>query len=267
MGIGFFGTYLLQHGEVTEKQLREGLELMYWVNRTIGELATTAGYMTLEEVEKIRRAQLASDAMFGELAVEAGYLKPGQLDELLRRQKNRQLRIGDALIELGYYKEARMQALLERYEQEQRAAGVSDPTAPLVGWPVAQAIVRLFPCYALRLGHLPVKIARFYELEGELTPELDARVRMRVGNEDPLGLAFACNAAFAGGLRAKEDPAPCDSRAVSATFLRHLALRAAMSDPAVEAASVSFTDGFPARGLAYELLSVKGRAQLVFEIR
>jgi hypothetical protein len=266
MAIGFFGTYLLQNREISEKQLREALELMYWVNRTLGELATAAGYMSTAEVEKIRQAQLASDALFGELAVQAGYLKPEQLEELLRRQRSRELRIGDALVELGVLDDGRMRRLLESYESEQKTNGVADPTAPLVGWPIAQAIVRLFPRYALRWGHLPVKIARFRELAGHCAPELDVRVRLRLPGEDTLGLAFACTAPFSSGLRSKEDSSPLDPFAVCSGFLRNLAARAARDD-ALCADSVLTVDGFPAFGLAYDLLSVKGRGLIVFEIR
>jgi hypothetical protein len=268
MAIGFFGSYLLQGGEISEKQLRDALELMYWVNRTIGELATGAGYMSTQEVEKIRRAQLASDELFGELAVEAGYLEPEQLVELLRRQKSRQLRIGDALVELGYFSEARMSQLLAKYEADQRKQAAADLTAPLLGWPLAQAIVRLLPCYALRLGHLPVKVTAFRELDGDAPPDgLDQRVRLRVAGDDPLTLAFACSRSFASGLRAKEDTAPCDGAGVAATFLRHLIARAARGDEPLAPDAIRSLEGFAARGLAYELLSVNGEALLVFEIR
>jgi len=101
----FFGQFLIDEGVIEAGQLRQANDHLYFLNRVLGELAIKKNYMSREDVERVKRAQLACDALFGELAQELGLLTPAQLAELLTSQSARQARVGEALVELGHLEE------------------------------------------------------------------------------------------------------------------------------------------------------------------
>ncbi|UTW69629.1 hypothetical protein KHA80_00405 [Anaerobacillus sp. HL2] len=43
--------------------------------------------MTLEQIQEVNEAQMATDKRFGEIAIEKGYLSVDKLEELLTGQK------------------------------------------------------------------------------------------------------------------------------------------------------------------------------------
>jgi len=71
MRVKFFGQVLLEQGEIDELQLRQALDLMERENRTIGELAVSAGFASEAEGRRVNGEQRRLDLSFGELGASA----------------------------------------------------------------------------------------------------------------------------------------------------------------------------------------------------
>lgn len=111
----FFGQYLQAKGIIDQAQLHKALALQSSRNKSLGQLALEAGYLTQKQNAQINLRQRDTDIMFGELALSLGWLNCQQLDDLLHRQASEHLSLGAALIELKILSEHQLQHLLADY--------------------------------------------------------------------------------------------------------------------------------------------------------
>lgn len=111
----FFGQYLQAKGIIDQTQLHKALALQSQRNKSLGQLALEAGYLTEKQNAQINLRQRDTDVMFGELALSLGWLNCQQLDDLLHRQALTHLSLGAALIQLAVLTEYQLQHLLADY--------------------------------------------------------------------------------------------------------------------------------------------------------
>lgn len=114
----FFGNYLLSRDIVTKEQLIQAMQKKSSERIKLGTLAMHAGYMTADEVERVRILQTHQDQRFGELAIAEGYLTEEQVNELIESQTPDFLLLGQALMEDGILDTNQFQDLILDYESD-----------------------------------------------------------------------------------------------------------------------------------------------------
>jgi len=272
MGVKFFGQFLLDNGEVEATQLREVADLMHEVNRRLGELAVSKGYVTQVDVNRIHRAQLASDVLFGQLAVELGLLTSDQVAELIAEQTSSQLRIGDALVELGYLDQNRLKLCLERFEAEQavyQAEGCPLPDE-FRGSPVVEFLVDQVPKIALRTSLCRLKLGEHRDWAGSEPLEYGASISIR--GDDAIDVGITADA----GLMAEFTSAGAESSSEGADAELYTNMLAAFLTVVARNAQSSLEkrwitlqfkspqrDALPPSGVALELVSLRGQGWLI----
>jgi hypothetical protein len=287
VSVKFFGQFLFENGVVDRRQLKDAGDLMYWINRRIGELAAKMGYMTRQEVDRIHRAQRSSDMPFGELAIELGLLTREQVEELLAEQSTRQLRLGEALIELGYLEEDRLKQLLERFDADQAAYKPENLRTPdpLRGSTLFGLVLDQVPRIAMRTALLPVKIGAYRDWTAGAGYEYKASISIRA--EEVLDLGIAADEGFmkavaaadegfmkavASATRGPEDD-ELDREALADMLLAFLNILAGGARSSLEdrGKTVEITalrrDELPSAGFAFDFITVTGKGLLIFATR
>ena len=262
----FFGDFLVREGVITGPQLRQAIDHIYFLNRTLGELAIARGYMYAQDVSRALDLQRGCDRMFGELAVDLELLTQAQVDELLLEQSARQCRVGEALVELGHVAEDAMHKHLSTFEAGQ-AALLLDPreTPRDLQETDAPAVIDLFVKQALRGSMLCVKVGRPRPLCGSGLPEF--RVSALVPTRPALAIGLACGEELGRGLGAT----------VRGTFVAQITL------PEIEQTLREFLTGvvalvtsepvdlswgdLPDAGHAYDFVSPQGAGVLILQAR
>jgi hypothetical protein len=262
VSVKFFGQFLFENGVVDRRQLKDAGDLMYWINRRIGELAAKMGYMTRQEVDRIHRAQRSSDMPFGELAIELGLLTREQVEELLAEQSTRQLRLGEALIELGYLEEDRLKQLLERFDADQAAYKPENLRTP--------DPLRGSTLFGLVLDQVP----RIRDWTAGAGYEYKASISIRA--EEVLDLGIAADEGFmkavASATRGPEDD-ELDREALADMLLAFLNILAGGARSSLEdrGKTVEITalrrDELPSAGFAFDFITVTGKGLLIFATR
>lgn len=113
-----FGQYLLNHKQITAKQLIEVMDYERSVRVKLGVLAIDAKFMTGAQVEEVHHLQRIKDKRFGELAVEQGYLTYAQLEDLLQNQHSRHLGLSQVIIDKEYLTLEQLEAVLLSYKKD-----------------------------------------------------------------------------------------------------------------------------------------------------
>lgn len=114
----YFGHFLLAKGYINGDQLQEALNFEKDVRVKLGTLAMNAGFMLLEQIEKVHIEQTRVDKKFGEIAIERGFLTHEQLEKLLSSQKRGHLVLGQCLIDKGYMSLACLKEAIQIYGEE-----------------------------------------------------------------------------------------------------------------------------------------------------
>ncbi len=272
LSIKFFGQFLVEDGEVDASHLKDAADLMYWVNRRVGELAAKKGYMTRVDVDRIHRAQLSSDVPFGELAVRLNLLTQTQVLELIREQSANQLHIGEALVELGFLEEDLLQELVDRYDADQEGYAAQHTRIPeeLSESPLAEFILDQVPKVALRTALFRVKIGSHREWTDRERCEFGAMISIR--GDDAVDLGITADEVFMKTLFAAtlepgaEEPSRETLTDMLCAFLKVVAgsTGAGLEKRRIELkVALPKRDELPAAGFAFELVSLKGRGQLI----
>jgi len=266
----FFGQFLIDEGVIEAGQLRQANDHLYFLNRVLGELAIKKNYMSREDVERVKRAQLACDALFGELAQELGLLTPAQLAELLTSQSARQARVGEALVELGHLEEIQLKELLERFEASQAPFLTANRSLPeaLEGSRSALLALDLVPTLALRTAILTVKLGRPARWTKVRFPH---RLTVEIPAPGGLELGIGCDDAFARTLawgRCKPSSDEMKPNAV-ARELRDFLLTVGRNIVSAlgrdEKLQAPREDKLPSGGWAIDFVAIEGRGKLVLE--
>ena len=272
LSIKFFGQFLIENGEVESSHLKDAGNLMYWVNRRIGELAARKGYITRVDVDRIHRAQLGSDVPFGALAVQLGLLTEPQLLELVREQSANQLRIGEALVELGHLDEDRLQQLLDRYDAEQEEYLAQNPQIPeeLRESPLVAYVLGHVRTVALRTAFFRVKVGAHRKWAESERCEYGASISIR--GDDAIELGITADESFLRALVVArpgpdgEEPSREALTDMLCTFVKVVARNAGAGR---EKQGVRLKLGspepnqLPADGFAFELVSLKGKGHII----
>jgi hypothetical protein len=276
VSVKFFGQFLFENGVIDRRQLKDAGDLMYWVNRRIGELAAKMGYLTRQEVDRIHRAQRSSDMPFGELATALGLLTREQVEELLAEQSTRQLRLGEALIELEYLEEDRLKQLLERFDADQAAYKPENLRIPdqLRGSTLFGLVLDQVPRIAMRTALLPVKIGAYRDWTAGAGYEYKASISIRAGEALDLGIAAdeGFMKAVASATRGPEDE-ELGREALADMLLAFLNILAGGARSTLEdrGKTVEITaprrDELPSAGFAFDFISVTGKGLLIFATR
>ena len=272
MSVRFFGQFLLENEIIDRRQLKDASDLMFWVNRRIGELAAKVGYMNLEDVDRIHRAQRNSDRHFGGLAVDAGLLTNEQIKELLAVQNARQLRLGEALVELGFLDHERLKQLLQRFDQEQAAFALDcrQIPEPLGAIPGVRFALEQVPRIAMRTALLPLKIGQDHKWEAKTSYEYRASITIR--SEVSLEIGVAADKIFVTGLASANHAAsdsPLDEEdliGALTVFLKALAssVQSTLEGQGLSAELTLLRHGeLPSTGRAYDLVSIQGEGLLI----
>ena len=253
--VQLFGEYLQDEGIIDARQLREAVELVFYVNRNVGEIGLQLGYLRKDDVDRICRAQATSDGLFGEIATELGLLTQDQVFEILAQQKRRETRLGEALVELGHLEADECKRLLETYEAEQRRwlpeARSLPPGLHAVG--LARLVLEQIPKQLLRTSLIPMRIGAWRPCPAFDARERFAGLEIRAGGTD-----LAVGLAVPPGLDAALDPPGLD------VFLVQVAaglLSRLSSKRATEGFESSAIHHMP-DGWAFEYTSTQGRGEL-----
>lgn len=113
----FFGSYLLNSGLVTNKELAQALEDKKNTRMKLGVLAINAKLMTAEQVEAVHQAQATMDMRFGDLAVHLGFIKAEDVDTLLSQQPTDYLLLGQTLVNNGVLTNQQFETAINDYKQ------------------------------------------------------------------------------------------------------------------------------------------------------
>jgi hypothetical protein len=236
----------------------------------LGELAIKKSYMSSEDVERVKRAQLACDALFGELAIELGLLTPTQLSELLSSQSARQARVGEALVELGHLEQEHLKDLLERFESSQAQYLPVNRQLPeaLVSSRSAVLALDLVPKLALRTAILTLKLglptrwkkARFPH---RLTVEIPGPggLKLGIGSDEAFARALAWGRCKPSGDEISANAIARELREFLLTVGRNIVSALGRNDelrPPRE-------DKLPSSGWALDFVAVEGSGKLVLE--
>jgi len=114
----YFGQYLLNKEILSITQLRTVLDQEESSKVKLGILAMDAGYMTVQEVERVHQYQKQQDRRFGELAIELGFLKEEQLTKMLAVQNQKYLKLSQAILDKGYLTLTEVNGALNRYKAD-----------------------------------------------------------------------------------------------------------------------------------------------------
>ncbi len=272
MSIKFFGQFLIQNGEVEASHLKDAGDLMYWVNRRIGELAARKGYVTRVEVDRIHRAQLGSDVPFGALAAQLGLLTQPQILELVREQSANQLRIGEALVELGHLDGDRLQQLLDRYDAEQAQYLAQNPPIPeeLRESPLVAYVLSHVRQVALRTAFFRVKVGPHRKWAESQRCEYRASISLR--GDDAIELGVTADESFVRALVVatpgpdREEPS---REALTDTLCAFIRVVARNAGAGREQQGIRVKLGspepnqLPTGGFAFELVSLKGKGDVI----
>ncbi len=272
MGIKFFGQFLIENGEVESSHLKDAGDLMYWVNRRIGELAARKGYVTRADADRIHRAQLGSDVPFGALAAQLGLLTEPQVLELVREQSANQLRIGEALVELGHLDEDRLQQLLDRYDAEQEQYLAQNPQIPeeLRESPLVAYVLAHVRQVALRTAFFRVKVGAHRKWAESQRCEYAASISIQ--GDDAIELGITADESFMRALVVAtpgldgEEPS---QEALTATLCAFIRVVARNAGAGREKQGLRLKIGspepnqLPAEGFAFELVSLKGKGHVI----
>jgi hypothetical protein len=252
MPLRYFGQFLIDEGEVDEAQLKDACDLMYWVNRSLGELAVKTGFLTHADVERVCRAQTTSDALFGELAIDLELLSHEQVAELLASQRSSQLRLGEALVELGHLDPVRLRQLVDRHVSEQAQFSPENRQLPevLQDSDLPHLFLEAVPKVALRTALLHVRVGGHRVWHGG--DPFEARARIRVAGPAPLELGIAATAEFPGAVGD-----------TVAGFLARATRFAALRLPSPPSVGEPKRDVFPTSGIAFDFISIRGDGLLV----
>ena len=160
--LSFFGQFMVEEGLIDKSALREALTLMAKTNRTIGELAIEAGYLSGKDAERINSEQRLFDLYFGELAVHKGLLTHDQVQQLLQSQKQHHLRIGDALLQVGCVEPSQIEKAFEKFHHASAQKVLEEAAMPpkLLDDRVFMYVLDYLPRLVLRMASRPLKIGR-----------------------------------------------------------------------------------------------------------
>ncbi len=272
MGIKFFGQFLIENGEVESSHLKDAGDLMYWVNRRIGELAARKGYVTRADADRIHRAQLGSDVPFGALAAQLGLLTEPQVLELVREQSANQLRIGEALVELGHLDEDRLQQLLDRYDAEQEQYLAQNPQIPeeLRESPLVAYVLAHVRQVALRTAFFRVKVGAHRKWAESQRCEYAASISIQ--GDDAIELGITADECFMQALVVATpgpDGAEPSQEALTDTLCAFIRVVARNAGAGREKQGLRLKIGspepnqLPAEGFAFELVSLKGKGHVI----
>ncbi|WP_099468290.1 chemotaxis protein CheX [Konateibacter massiliensis] len=112
----FFGNYLLNKHLITLEQLMEAIQNKNTIHMKLGVLAIHNGYMTANDVERVRIKQTQKDKRFGEIAVEEGFLTHSQVNDLLNAQTPDYLLLSQLLVDKGYLTMEQFQTAMVEYQ-------------------------------------------------------------------------------------------------------------------------------------------------------
>ncbi|MDJ0763326.1 MAG: hypothetical protein QNJ97_10085 [Myxococcota bacterium] len=159
--LSFLGQFMVEEKIISTSQLRTALALMAKTNRTIGELAIEAGYITARDADSINSEQRLFDLYFGEIAERRGLLKKSQVRDLLAAQKRDHIRIGDALVKLGYLGRQDIEAAFQTYKDREAEHQL---TNGLPKWAfddqLFMYLIDYLPRLVLRMAGRPMKLGR-----------------------------------------------------------------------------------------------------------
>ena len=113
-----FGNYLVTKGIITKEDYRNAIAEQFKRKGKIGVLAVEEGWLTVEQAEKINRAQKMYDLRFGELAVEKKYLTQEQVDALLKKQGHTYMHFLESLLDSGKVTVSQMDGAFEAFQKE-----------------------------------------------------------------------------------------------------------------------------------------------------
>ena len=115
-----FGTWLVEHGTITDEQLRRCRYFHEKQNQVrIGRLAVAKGLMSVDAVKQTTTRQGVTGEPFGEAAIKLGLVKPKDLISLLRIQRPDTELFGEYLVELRILNRTEMAQALDAYLAEQ----------------------------------------------------------------------------------------------------------------------------------------------------
>ena len=196
MGVKIFGQYLIEQGEIDSEQVRAALELMERENRSLGELATAEGILTVQDADKVNAEQRHRDCPFGELAIEMGLLSEAQIDRLIRLQERSRLRIGQALVRLGSLENERLAELLATYEADQAPYRTGKVVLPdgLHEDALAPAVLDLFPKLLMRIARIVARVGTGEPASA--VPDFPVRSAVRVRGETSLQVCLVGDEEF-----------------------------------------------------------------------
>ena len=196
MGVKIFGQYLIEQGVVDSEQVRAALELMERENRSLGELATAEGILTVQDADKVNAEQRHRDCPFGELAIEMGLISEAQIDGLVRLQERSRLRIGQALVRLGSLENERLAELLASYEADQAPYRTGEVVLPdgLHEDALAPAVLDLFPKLLMRIARIVARVGTGEPASA--VPDLPVRSAVRVRGDASLQICLVGDEEF-----------------------------------------------------------------------
>ena len=131
-----FGTWLVEHGTITDEQLRQCRYFHKEQNQVrIGRLAVARGLMSAADVQQTTTRQNVTGEPFGEAAIKLGLLKPKDLILLLKVQRPDAEALGAYLVRLRILGRTHMADALDAYLAEQKTSKLEkqsdkEPAAP-----------------------------------------------------------------------------------------------------------------------------------------
>ena len=274
MSVKFFGQFLIQRGEVDAGHIREALERMEPTNRSLGELAVEAGFLSGADAERVNAAQHRQDQPFGKLAVEMRLLTTEQLEATLRKQEQSRLRLGEALLQLGHLSEDRLGVMLDQFKADQAPYELERSELPvaIAGNGLAESLVDLLPKLCMRLSRLHVKMSPGRILRR--APDLPFAASVTLMGTQSAEVTLATDRSFGEQLAAGTvgcDAGSLDDSMVAdgiGEFLNVLAgnaigvLERAGAEVGIDPPCYGTS---PCRGISFGLVSTSGRGVLVLD--
>lgn len=118
-----FGTYLVESGEISLKQMIDGINAAKNTRVKLGTIAIAEKLMTPEQAEEVNKLQAVMDCRFGDIAVEKGYLTDEQVGNLLKKQGNAYMALIENLISLQCITYEKIEECLKKYQDENGFSG------------------------------------------------------------------------------------------------------------------------------------------------
>lgn len=113
-----FGNYLVEIGEISLKQMIDGISAAKNTRVKLGTIAIAEKLMTIEQADEVNKLQAVMDCRFGDIAVERGYLTDEQVGNLLKKQGNSYMALIESLISLNCTTYETIEAALKKYQDE-----------------------------------------------------------------------------------------------------------------------------------------------------